>query len=186
MPRAAETAAETPADNGLRQLLEEAKNPRPAPVQQLQQSALPRFPRRSQLSSTRAAGGGQQSALPPFPHRAQLSCGARRGVALPREQQQSAPPPFPRRAQLFSSAEPSGAVWSAHSPQISIGGAGTGARRGAASPSAAPAPPAPARPAPGMACAARGATPPSGSTSEAVLALDNNQIRGPYCWATST
>eukprot|EP01062_Namystynia_karyoxenos_P052017 TRINITY_DN4126_c0_g1_i14.p2 TRINITY_DN4126_c0_g1~~TRINITY_DN4126_c0_g1_i14.p2 ORF type:complete len:175 (+),score=12.72 TRINITY_DN4126_c0_g1_i14:122-646(+) len=35
MPRAAETAAETPADNGLRQLLEEAKNPRPAPVQQL-------------------------------------------------------------------------------------------------------------------------------------------------------
>eukprot|EP01062_Namystynia_karyoxenos_P052022 TRINITY_DN4126_c0_g1_i2.p1 TRINITY_DN4126_c0_g1~~TRINITY_DN4126_c0_g1_i2.p1 ORF type:complete len:241 (+),score=9.99 TRINITY_DN4126_c0_g1_i2:122-844(+) len=56
MPRAAETAAETPADNGLRQLLEEAKNPRPAPVQQLQQSALPRFPRRSQLSRRSTRG----------------------------------------------------------------------------------------------------------------------------------
>eukprot|EP01062_Namystynia_karyoxenos_P052016 TRINITY_DN4126_c0_g1_i12.p1 TRINITY_DN4126_c0_g1~~TRINITY_DN4126_c0_g1_i12.p1 ORF type:complete len:238 (+),score=15.90 TRINITY_DN4126_c0_g1_i12:122-835(+) len=85
MPRAAETAAETPADNGLRQLLEEAKNPRPAPVQQLRplRSNQPCRASPAAHSSPEEVREGQRAvavAQPPAKKKALRQRAARRGV----------------------------------------------------------------------------------------------------------
>eukprot|EP01062_Namystynia_karyoxenos_P081142 TRINITY_DN8858_c0_g1_i1.p1 TRINITY_DN8858_c0_g1~~TRINITY_DN8858_c0_g1_i1.p1 ORF type:complete len:488 (+),score=100.95 TRINITY_DN8858_c0_g1_i1:104-1465(+) len=69
-------------------------------------------------------------------------------VTEPRERRvrRQSPPPRPRRGD--------GAVWSAHGPQTSIGGAGTGVRRGAASPQRSACSPGPraTRPGKGLRC----------------------------------